>query len=194
MASASPRRAELLRQVGLNFAIDPATGSEPPFSGSDPHAYARQLSLAKAIAVAPRHPDALIIAADTFGMVEGQFIGKPHTADEAQKMLSSLSAKSHAVITGFTVLDTVTGRHVSRSVETTVRFRALSQEEISAYLATGEPLDKAGAYAIQGKGAVLVECIEGDYANVVGLPLAALSETLKLFGFNVLELASRPPA
>jgi septum formation protein len=187
LASASPRRAELLGQIGLTFEIDPASGAEPPFTGGDPHEYARGLSLGKAREVVPRHKDALIIAADTFGMVEGRFIGKPHTAPEAARMLSGLSGKPHAVITGFTVIDTKTSRAVSRSVETVVFFRKLAPEEITAYAATGEPLDKAGAYAIQGKGAVLVERIEGDYANVVGLPLAALGEVLKDFGINVME-------
>jgi septum formation protein len=186
LASASPRRAELLRQIGIEFTVDPAIGPELPFTGGDPHEYARMLSMNKAKQVAPCHPAALIIAADTFGMIAGQFIGKPHTATEAVKMLAGLSGRSHAVITGFTVLNTKTGKCISHSVETTVRFRRLTRKEIESYAASGEPLDKAGAYAIQGKGAVLVESIEGDYSNVVGLPLAALAEALKDFGVDVL--------
>jgi septum formation protein len=189
LASSSPRRADLLRQIGVEFTVDPARGAEPSFSGGDPHEYARMLSLNKAKQAAACHPDALIIAADTFGMIDGRFIGKPHTAPEAVKMLAGLSERSHAVITGFTVFDTSSGKDITRSVETEVRFRKLTREEIEAYVATGEPLDKAGAYAIQGKGAVLVESIEGDYSNVVGLPLAALARALKEFGVDVLPEA-----
>ena len=177
-----------MRQLGINFTIDPAGGDEPSFTGGDPHLHARKLSLLKAQEVAPRHPGALVLAADTFGIKEGVFIGKPHTAEEAQKMLASLSGKSHDVITGFTVLDAKTGKYVSRSAETTVRFRVLSQHDIDAYVATGEPLDKAGAYAIQGRGALLVEKIDGDYSNVVGLPLSTLEAVLKEFGVEVLPL------
>jgi septum formation protein len=159
---------------------------ETPFTGGDPHAYAQKLSLAKAREVASRHRDSVIIAADTFGMVDGRFVGKPRTAVEARRTLAGLSGRCHIVITGFTVLDTAKGRSVSRSVETIVQFRRLTRKEITAYAATGEPLDKAGAYAIQGRGAVLVERIEGDYFNVVGLPLATLAEALKEFGVEVL--------
>ena len=185
LASASPRRAGLLRQIGLDFQVDPAAVGEPPYTGGDPHRYARMLSLAKAAEVAGRHNDAIVIAADTFGMLDGRFIGKPRTAEQASKMLAALSGRPHGVITGFTVMDAKTRKTVSRSVETKVYIRNLTQAEIAAYVATGEPLDKAGAYAIQGRGAVLVERIEGDYPNVVGLPLAALAGVLKEFGVQV---------
>ncbi len=113
-------------------------------------------------------------------------IGKPHTNVQAREMLRALNGKTHLVITDFTILDTETGKVLSRSVETKVHMSELTLEEIESYIRTKEPLDKAGGYAIQGRGAVLVERIEGDYSNVVGLPLSALAESLKEFGVNVL--------
>jgi septum formation protein len=136
--------------------------------------------------VAPRYKDAIIIAADTIGVIDGKIIGKPLTAQQAVKMLGDLSGKSHEVITGFTILDTTTGKIFSATVSTVVYIKQLTSAEIEAYVQTGEPLDKAGAYAIQGLGAVLVERIEGDYYNVVGLPLNALVEALKGLGIKVL--------
>ena len=113
-------------------------------------------------------------------------MGKPKNHDEAREMLTMMNGKSHDVITGFTILDADNGKTVSRSVETKVRFRSLTQGEIDAYVRSGEPMDKAGAYAIQGLGAVLVEKIEGDYFNVMGLPLSALAESLQEFDIRVL--------
>ncbi len=186
LASASPRRAALLRQMGFKFTVDPSGEEERLSPGVEPRALAARLSLAKAKEVAARQPNTLIIAADTFGVLDGEIIGKPHTPAAAREMLAKLSGKTHLVITGLTVLDAQTGRVVTRTVETKVRFKTLTPAQIAAYVATGEPLDKAGAYAIQGQGAVLVEGIEGDYYNVVGLPLAALADVLAEFGVPVL--------
>jgi len=186
LASGSPRRKALLEQIGLVFTVDADVTEDNGFSEADPHQLAVLISLKKAESVAYRYPDAVIIAADTFGVIEGNFIGKPHSVNSARDMLASLSGKSHAVITGFTVLDTLTRKTISRSVETTVYMKSMTPTEIDAYVQTGEPLDKAGAYAIQGLGAVLVERIEGDFFNVMGLPLAALTEGLKEFGVTVL--------
>jgi septum formation protein len=186
LASSSPRRKALLEQIHLEFTVDTHVQEDAIILSREPHKLAREISLKKAESAAGRYPDALIIAADTIGVIDGHVIGKPHSESEARLMLGSLSGKSHAVITGFTVLDTLTGKSVSRSVETTVNMKQMTDSEIDAYVQTGEPLDKAGAYAIQGLGAVLVEKIEGDYSNVMGLPLAAMSEVLKEFGFNVL--------
>ncbi|HXX59103.1 MAG TPA: Maf family protein, partial [Dehalococcoidales bacterium] len=179
LASASPRRKALLQQIGLNFVIDKRVREDIIPSAIDPHASAREISLKKAESVAAFHPDALIIAADTFGIIDGKVIGKPNSVNDATKMLKAISGWSHSVITGFTVLDTLTQKSVSRSVETKVYIKKLSEQEITGYVKSGEPLDKAGAYAIQGLGAVLVERIEGDYFNVMGLPLNALAEALK---------------
>ncbi len=152
----------------------------------EPHKLAREISLGKAEAVSRKHPDALIIGADTFIILANRIIGKPQTEEEAREMLQNISDNSHLVITGFTVIDTASGRIVSHSVETKVYMREISPQEIEAYIKTGEPLGKAGGYAIQGLGALFVEKIEGDYYNVVGLPMYELMKTLKEFGIQVL--------
>jgi septum formation protein len=186
LASASPRRKELLEQIGLRFEVEPSDYEEDIAPGSEPREMARKLSLGKARAAAQKHRKALIIAADTLVVLGDRVFGKPHTNAEAREMLRTLNGKPHLVITGFTVLDTETGKEVSRSVETRVHMRKLTLKEIDSYVRTKEPLGKAGGYAIQGRGAVLVERIEGDYSNVVGLPLSALAESLKEFGVHVL--------
>jgi septum formation protein len=186
LASASPRRRELLKQLGLQFEVEPTDYDEETTSASEPHETARELSLGKARTAAQKHRNALIIAADTFVVLGDRILGKPHTNGEAREMLRALNGQTHSVITGFTVLDTETGKVLSKSVETRVCMRRSTLKEIERYVRTKEPLDKAGGYAIQGRGAVLVERIEGDYPNVVGLPLSALAESLKEFGVNVL--------
>jgi septum formation protein len=186
LASASPRRKALLEQIGLKFKVDTRIREDNEFAGQEPHQLARDISLKKAESAADRYPDAIIIAADTFGVIDGNIIGKPHSENEARKILSRLSGRAHTVITGFTVLDTATRKSVSQSVDTTVYMKPITEKEIEAYVKTGEPLDKAGAYAIQGLGAVLVERIEGDYSNVMGLPLFSLVKVLREFGVKVL--------
>jgi septum formation protein len=186
LASASPRRKELLLLAGLRFTIDASDYEEDLGLKLAPHDLARQLSLEKARAVSHKYHNAIIIAADTFIVLGKKLLGKPHTEREAVRMLAMLNGKAHAVITGYTVLDTETGKKISRSVETKVWFRKMAIEELRAYARTGEPLDKAGAYAIQGLGSLIVKKIEGDYFNVIGLPLASLAETLKKFGIPVL--------
>jgi len=185
LASASPRRKELLEQIGLQFEVEPSNFDEEITPGSEPHETARKLSLGKARAAARKHRNALIIAADTFVVFGDRILGKPHTNAEAREMLRALNGQAHSVITGFTILDTETGKVLSRSMETTVHMRKLTLKEIDSYVRTKEPLDKAGGYAIQGLGTVLVERVEGDYSNVVGLPLSALAESLREFGVNV---------
>jgi septum formation protein len=186
LASASPRRQELLEKVGLKFEVEPGNYEEDIKSGVEPHEIARRISLGKAEAVARNHKDAIIIAADTFIVFEGRILGKPHTETESRKMLETLNGKSHLVITGFTIMDTGNYKTLSKSIETRVYIRKLTSAEIKAYVQSKEPLDKAGAYAIQGLGSVIVERIEGDYYNVMGLPLSALAEALAKFGIKVL--------
>jgi len=186
LASASPRRKELLEKIGLRFEVEPSNCTEDITSGLQPHALARKISLEKARAVAGRHRNAIVIAADTFIVFGSQILGKPHTEIEARKMLEAISGKSHSVITGFSIIDTGKNKTLSRSVETKVYFRKLTLSEIDNYIKSKEPLDKAGAYAIHGLGAVFVDKIEGDYFNVVGLPLSALTEALKEFGIKIL--------
>jgi septum formation protein len=187
LASASPRRKELLEKIALTFKVEPSDFHEDLTSGVKPEELVIDISRGKARAVAAKYPDALIIAADTIGVIRGRIFGKPINALEAVKMLAMLSGKSHRVITGLTVLDSKTQKLISKTVETRVYFKKLSVAEISRYVASGEPLDKAGAYAIQGLGSLLVEKIHGDYYNVMGLPLNALSQILKKFGVNLLS-------
>jgi nucleoside triphosphate pyrophosphatase len=186
LASASPRRKELLKQMGLRFEVEPGGYDEESVPASGPSEMARELSLGKARAAAERHPDALIIAADTLVVLGDLVFGKPHTDAQAREMLRALNGRTHSVISGFTVLDARSGRAVTRSVETTVRMRKVTLKTIDSYVRTKEPLDKAGGYAIQGRGVVLMDGIEGDYSNVVGLPLGALAEALREFGVAVL--------
>lgn len=186
LASASPRRRELLKLTGLKFRVDASAYEENLCLKLKPHKLARFLSEEKARTVAEKYKDALIIAADTFIVFKNKLLGKPHTAGEARKMLRMLNGKAHSVVTGFTVIDTGRNKKVSRSVETKVYFKKLSTKEIDAYVRSQEPLDKAGAYAIQGLGSVIIKKIEGDYFNVIGLPLSALTESLKKFGIYVL--------
>lgn len=186
LASASPRRKELLKRIGLKFKVDPSNYEENISSELEPHELAKSLSLEKAKLVAEKHMNALVIAADTFIVFEGKILGKPRTETEAKEMLETINGKPHSVITGFTIIDTENNKALSKAVETKVYIRKLSSNEIDAYVESKEPLDKAGAYAIQGLGSVIVEKIEGDYFNVIGLPLSALTESLKEFGVHIL--------
>jgi septum formation protein len=186
LASASPRRKELLQKIGLKITVDPSHYPEYKPANLSPEELVKLLSMEKAKAVAPKHQDAIIIAADTIGVLRGKIIGKPHTTKEAREMLRMISGKSHRVITGFTILDSISKKAITRTVETRVYIKNMSPKEIQDYVNTGEPLDKAGAYAIQGLGSVIVERINGDYYNVMGLPLNSLSESLKEFGIDVL--------
>lgn len=199
LASASPRRAELLRQIDVPFTILPPLNEEehPPFPGDDVIEWAKKLAEAKAFSAAKRLPlqtSAYLLAADTIVLlpVENssdnlplwhatpvQLLGKPQNSSQALSMLSALSGKSHLVITAFTLLLLPEGNCFTSHSETEVKFRELAAEEINDYIASGEPFDKAGGYGIQGRGAVLVEQIIGDYYTVVGLPLAALWQALK---------------
>jgi septum formation protein len=186
LASASPRREELLEKIGLKFKVEPSNYEENISCELEPHELAKLLSLEKAKLVAKNHKNALIIAADTLIVFEGKILGKPRTKTEAREMLETINGKPHSVITGFTIVDSGSNKALSRSVETKIHLRKLSSTEIDAYVKSQEPLDKAGAYAIQGLGSVIVEKIEGDYFSVVGLPLSALAVSLKEFGVHIL--------
>lgn len=176
----------MLALTGLPFTVDPSSYGEVLVAGVNPRLLARRLSREKAKAVAKKYNNALIIAADTFIVYKDNPMGKPHTETEAIRMLRLLNGRSHSVVTGFTIIDTVTGKSVSKSVETKVWFKKLNKKEMASYVSSGEPLDKAGAYAIQGLGSLIVEKIEGDYFNVIGLPLSALADALKRFDVHVL--------
>lgn len=193
LASASPRRKDILKITGLNFAVCTSDYKEEINLPLRPRELARFLSRKKAEAVAHKYKNAVIIAADTFIVFKNRLLGKPRTDKEAEKMLGMLNGKMHSVITGFTIIDTANNKILSRSVETKVYFKKFGVEEISAYVRSKEPLNKAGAYAIQGLGAVFIKKIDGDFFNVVGLPLCALTEGLKKFGVNVLGYSKNAP-
>ncbi|MGE0058605.1 MAG: nucleoside triphosphate pyrophosphatase [Dehalococcoidia bacterium] len=182
LASASPRRSHILRTLGLSFEVDPADVDETPAEGAPIHAVVATLSLDKARTVAGRHASALVIAADTLVELDGRILSKPVDAADARSMLATMSGRQHRVATGLVLLDAASGDTRTRIVETQVVFRPMSDDEIEAYVATGEPLDKAGSYGIQGLGAGFVERIDGDYYNVAGLPVAALNDLLREAG------------
>ncbi len=178
LASQSPRRQALLAQMGLtNYEVDFISVDESIRPGEKPENYVLRMSREKAKAVAKKHPDDIVVAADTAVVLDGTVFGKPDSKDKAAEMLSALSGRWHEVMTGLTVIS----GSLEQSVLETVRvlFRELTPSEIAAYIATGEPMDKAGAYGIQGRGAVLVRRIEGDYYSVMGLPVCALWEILQ---------------
>ncbi len=194
LASASPRRAELLSQIGLTFTVQPArTPEPPPAPGQDLLLWARAAALDKARAIAATLSEpALVLGADTVVAIEDEasaapvlhgqsvrVLGKPTDDRDAAAMLRHLSGREHTVLSAFALIAHPEGVCEAEVVETGVRFRALSLREIEAYIATGEPRDKAGAYGIQGRGAVLVAGISGDYYTVVGLPLARVWERLQ---------------
>ena len=191
LASQSPRRKELLERMGIrDFETISPNVDESAFHGLPPEELVRRLSAGKAAAVAGKvGEDAIVIAADTVVALDGAVLGKPADELEAFKMLSTLSGCRHQVYTGLTVLRGEERHTVSE--ETSVTFRELSSEEIHRYIATGEPMDKAGAYGIQGYGALLVEGIQGDYYNVMGLPVCRLGRMLARFGVDTLSMAAK---
>ena len=175
LASGSPRRKEILTTMGLSYTVDVSDADESYFS--DPESMVLELSKRKAQAVAEKHDNAIILAADTLVFCQA-VLGKPQNALHAKEMLRMLSGNWHSVFTGVTLIDTRSGKTVSRADMTRVHFVDLSDEEIDAYIATSEPLDKAGAYGIQGMGGMFIDKIEGSYSNVVGLPMALVRSML----------------
>ena len=184
LASASPRRNELLRQVGISPIIVPSRFNEDPFLAGDPQKIAMDYALGKVRHAFPLPQAGLCIGADTVVAVHGQVLAKPENFEHACEMLRQLSGVEHEVVTGIAIADSISHYLVECEV-TKVRFRQLSEAEIIAYVSTGEPMDKAGAYAIQGKAAIFVEGIQGCYSNVVGLPLTRLNAMLNKWGLNL---------
>ena len=184
LASASPRRAEVLRNAGIQFSVLSSAVDETPVPGESPQDLVRRLALSKAELVAARAVGpAIVIAADTIVVLEGAILGKPRTSEDARQMLAKLSGRTHTVMTGIWLirLPDVERREF---IETThVHFASMSKEEIEKYLSSGEPFDKAGAYAIQGSGGRFIPRIDGCYFNVVGLPLARLCKELTELGW-----------
>lgn len=182
LASTSPRRKELLGHAGIVCEVVPTTYEEDMSLKLPPAELATYLSRGKARSALPLPAPGVVVAADTFVVLGGQVLGKPYSPERAKEMLRALSGVSHEVITGFTVLDTEQDKEVSKAVSTSVRFKVLDERVIDIYIASGEPLDRAGAYAIQGGGAAFVDHIEGEYSNVVGLPMTEVLEALRAFG------------
>ena len=182
LASASPRRRELLANAGFAFEVAPAEVDESYTAGEDPAAFVERLALAKAAQVAQRFAakdDVVVLGADTVVVADGEVLGKPASADDARAMLHKLSGIVHRVITGVALAAPGTSRRAGGHEVTRVYFRPLTEEEIAAYVATGEPLDKAGAYAAQGQASRFVTRVEGCYFNVVGLPVALVDRLLR---------------
>ena len=207
LGSQSPRRRELLERMGLQFQVLTADIDETKYETDDPESSVRRICEAKAAAVASKLQsvkpcgagEALILSSDTIVVLDGKIMGKPHDEAEARAMLRALSGREHAVYTAFTLHPVILGQSRTTDAEnaearafthcekTCVRFRNLTREEIAAYVATGEPMDKAGAYGIQNLGAMLVESIRGDYFTVMGLPVCQLALALKRFGIDPLS-------
>ncbi|MDD6762801.1 MAG: Maf family protein [Clostridiales bacterium] len=183
LASASPRRSELLRNMGLDFSVVVSDADEASVDRDvPPEIYVQELALLKAASTAKKitdRKDAIVISADTVVVNNGAILGKPDSEAEAERMLSELSSRTHQVFTGICVLRIRDAYTVCKAVRTDVTFKELSKEKIRRYIDSGEPMDKAGAYGIQGRGAMLAERINGDYFNVVGLPVSALSDILE---------------
>ncbi len=189
LASASPRRSELLRQLGVNFRVLPIAIDERPVGNEDPERYVRRVAQEKAQSGWDQDGSGLpVLAADTVVVIDDEILGKPADRGQAVEMLERLSGRSHHVFSGLALLQ---GEHLAmRVARTRVSFRELSRAEIEAYWETGEPLDKAGAYAIQGIGAIFVRRIDGSHSAVMGLPLFETADLLEIFGMPVLGVVS----
>jgi septum formation protein len=182
LASASPRRQELLRNAGISFTVQAADIDETPLADEKPEQCARRLAREKALAVARLRPQDRVLGADTIVVVNGAILGKPGDAAEAARMLRLLSGRTHEVITGVCLMESGASEESTASETTRVTMNELSDAEIQEYVASGEPMDKAGAYAIQGMACRWIPRIEGDYSNVVGLPVALVYSLLRQRG------------
>lgn len=183
LASSSPRRQELLREAGIPFEVHPAHIQEERSAGEDPLKYACRLAREKAQAVAREFPGKYVLGADTIVVIGDQVLEKPRDTRDAARMLRLLSGRAHKVTTGVSLIDPA-GETDTRSATAHVYFRRLEEDEIHRYIDSGEPMDKAGAYAIQGGAASWIERVEGEYSNVVGLPLSLVKEMLGYRGWT----------
>jgi len=201
LASKSPRRYELLKQVGLDFDVIPSGIEEDYIKGESPRKHVLRLAEAKALDVGNQYPDRWVIAADTIVYVDHSVLGKPKDREEAKKMLRRLSGREHRVLTGFSVHNLEEGKGDRETVQTAVKVKRLTQPEMDWYMKTGEPFDKAGGYAIQGIGSFMIESIKGSYTNVVGLPICELIQmlsrleaiTISELGIRIAEWTYNPP-
>jgi septum formation protein len=182
LASSSPRRRELLSSLEVPFRVCPAQVQEIPHLHEAPRDFAVRAAEDKALTVGEAYPQAVVIGADTIVAIDKQILGKPRDKDDARRMLELLANREHAVITGYAIVKVAAGKKAAGFAETRVKISPLAEREITWYINTGEPFDKAGGYAIQGKGAFMVEWIAGSYTNVVGFPLFQVVKVLKEMG------------
>jgi len=186
LASSSPRRKEILKKAGVKFKVVKSSFEEYVDPKLTPHELAKKLSLEKAKAVYRNYKDSIIIAADTIVACDGKILGKPRDEKEAFEMLAFLSNKSHLIITSFTIISSDLKKPITKSEQTKVYMRKIAKKEIESYIKTGEPIDKAGAYAIQGIAKKFIKKVKGDFSNAVGLPIYAISQELKKLGVEML--------
>jgi septum formation protein len=182
LASASPRRQGLLRSMGLKFKTIPAHVNENYLAGETPRQHVKRLSRDKAMVIAKKYSEACVLGADTIVVIDGLILGKPKNEIQARKMLQTLSGREHKVFTGFCIAHVAAEIYQTKVVQSAVRFKTISPKEIEWYVACDEPYDKAGGYAVQGRGAYFIQSIRGSYTNVIGLPLCEVLETLKKMG------------
>jgi len=183
LASASPRRRDLLEGIGVRFRVEPSSIPEEQMDGELPEDQVRRLAIAKALEISRQFTDHWVLGADTIVVIQGDILGKPADESEARTMLARLAGRTHHVFTGYALVRSGSpGKDRVRYVKSAVRIRHLSPIEIAGYVATGEPLDKAGAYAIQGIGSGIVESVSGSYTNVVGLPICEVARDMQELG------------
>ena len=183
LSSGSPRRKELLSFLGIDFQVKIPKVPEIQLAGESPVDFCSRISREKALEVARENPDALVIGADTVVVVDGMILGKPKDVDQARDYLMLLQNKEHEVYTGYSIL--YGKHHRTNVVRTKVHFKHMTVEEISWYISTGEPMDKAGAYAVQGIGSLFIDKVQGSYTNVIGLPLSHVYSDLNQFGISL---------
>jgi septum formation protein len=188
LASSSPRRRELLASIGIEFDIVPSHIPEERENGEAPEEYVARLSREKAAAIGAQHPSRWIIAADTTVLLGDQLLEKPRDERDAERMLSLIAGRTHVVYTGVTLQNLDSDYHDTRVAETEVRMLPLSKQDVRWYVRTKEPMDKAGAYAVQGIGSMFIDSVHGSYTNVVGLPLAMLFQMLRKAGVDPLRI------
>ena len=179
LASASPRRRELFQSIGLKFKIIPAHVNENYLAGESPRQHVKRLSIDKAMVIARKYPEAWVLGADTIVVIDGLILGKPKNKTQAREMLQNLSGREHKVFTGFTIAHVAAKIYKTKVIQSAVQFKTISPKEMDWYVSCDEPYDKAGGYAVQGKGAYFIQSIRGSYTNVIGLPLCEVLEELK---------------
>ncbi len=184
LASTSPRRKKIMEMLGIPFEIIPSEYEEDMTKDLSPEELVKELAYGKAADVAKNHPDAVVIGGDSFVVLGKRKLGKPKSEAEAFEMLTALRGSHHQVYTGTSIIDTATGNHEEFVVSLDVKFREYTDETINWYIKTGEPMDKAGAYAIQMKGAILIDTVAGDYIGAIGLPIAELYLRLPKYGVD----------